>query len=248
MSHRRTKLKKLLLAAAAVMAAASAANAVDLVTNGSFTSTTNGPGQLGYNTDATGWTVAPGGYTFLFASGTADTTGASGQYGHLTLWGPNNGSANGLPASSPDGGNYVAEDGAFQIQPIQQTINGLTAGDKYNVSFYWGGAQQNGFTGPTTEAFDVSLGSETHSTATLDNANHGFTGWHHENFVYTATGTSEVLSFLARGTPNGEPPFSVLDGVSLNAVPEPATWAMMLVGVAGMGAIARRRRSVALAA
>lgn len=159
-------MKKLLLAAAAVMAAASAANAVDLVTNGSFTSTTNGPGQLGYNTDATGWTVAPGGYTFLFASGTADTTGASGQYGHLTLWGPNNGSANGLPASSPDGGNYVAEDGAFQIQPIQQTINGLTAGDKYNVSFYWGGAQQNGFTGPTTEAFDVSLGSETHSTAT----------------------------------------------------------------------------------
>lgn len=241
-------MKNILLAAAALVVVSSAANAVNLVTNGSFETTTAGPGQLGYNTDATGWTVPSGGYSFLFASGTADTTGSSGQYGSLTLYGPGNGANNGLPASSPDGGNYVAEDGAFRVQPIQQTINGLVVGAQYAVSFYWGGAQQNGFTGPTTENFDVSLGNQTFSTPTLNNASHGFTGWQQQTFTYTATSTSEVLSFLANGTPQGQPPFSVLDGVSLQAVPEPATWAMMLLGVGGMGAVARRRRSFAVAA
>ena len=237
----------LVAAAAAALSLAGAAQAVDLVTNGSFESTTNGPGQLGYNTDATGWTVPSGGYTFLFAPGTADSTGSTGQFDALSLWGPGNGSANGLPATSPDGGNYVAEDGAFDVQPIQQTILGLRTGQKYAVSFYWGGAQQYSFTGPTTEEFDVSLGGETHSTATLHDTSHGFTGWQKETFRYTATSNSEVLSFLANGTPSGDPPFSVLDGVSLYAVPEPATWAMMVVGVAGMGAVARRRRTAALA-
>ena len=241
-------MKTLLIAAAAFIAASTAAQATNLVVNGSFETLTNGPGQLGYNTDAAGWTVSSG-YQFVYASGTADTTGDTGQYGFIGLWGPNNGGApsNALPASSPDGGNFLAADGAYEVQPLTQTINGLVAGDKYNVSFYWGGAQQSGYYSDTTEEFDVSLGGETHHTATVSNIAQGFTGWQHQTFTYTATGTSEVLSFLAHGTPGGQPPFSVLDGVSLNAVPEPATWAMMLVGVAGMGAIARRRRSVALA-
>jgi hypothetical protein len=60
---------------------------VELVTNGGFEMTTNGNGQLGYNTNATGWSVvAPSGsYIFLFGPGTADTTGANGEYGGLTL-------------------------------------------------------------------------------------------------------------------------------------------------------------------
>ncbi len=236
-------------AAVAVCALGGGANATNLVVNGGFETTTAGPGQLGYNTDATGWTVAGGGYTFLFASGTADTTGSTGQYGGLTLWGPNNGSANGLPASSPDGGNFVAEDGAFQVVPIQQTVNGLVAGDKYTVRFWWGGAQQNGFTGPTTEQFVVNLGDQSQSTVVLDNLNHGFTGWKHESMTFTASSSSEVLSFLAVGTPAGVPPFSVLDGVSLFAgVPEPADWALMLIGVAGLGGVARLRRRQAIVA
>ncbi len=236
------------LAATAAIGLAAGANAANLVVNGGFESTTNGLGQLGFNTDATGWSIA-GGYTFLFAAGTADNGGANGQYGNLQLWGPNNGSANGLPASSPDGGNFVALDGAFQQAPITQTINGLTVGKVYKVSFFWGGAQQNGFTGDTTEQFQVSLGGDTQSTAILNNVSHGFTGWQSESFKYKASNTSEVLSFLAVGTPAGVPPFSVLDGVSLSAVPEPVTWALMLVGIAGVGGAMRaRRRGVAVAA
>ncbi len=204
------------LSAIALLSVSARAN---LVTNGGFESTTNGAGQLGYNTNATGWTTS--GYNFLFTPGSADTTGADGQYGSLQIWGPGNGSNNGLPATSPDGGNYVAADGAFQVGAISQTINGLVAGDSYNVSFYWAGAQQQSFNGPNTEQWQVSLGSETQSTGVYDNPSHGFSGWQQQSFTFTADSSSDVLSFLAVGTPSGVPPFSLLDGVSVNPTPEP---------------------------
>jgi hypothetical protein len=50
------------------------------------------------------------------------------------------------------------------------------------------------------------------------------------------------LVFLAQGTPAGGPPVALLDGVTLNAVPEPSTWAMVLVGIGGLGLAARSRR------
>ncbi len=209
--------------------------------NGGFEATTNGNGQLSYNTTATGWTVPSGGYAFLFASGTADTTGAVGQYGTVKLWGPNDGSANGMPVSSPNGGNFVALDGGFQIQPIQQTVTNLIVGNKYAVSFYWAGAQQLGRSGATKEQFKVSFGGDMQSTALLDNAEHGFTGWQAQTFTYTAHSTSQLLSFLAVGTPAGEPPFSLLDGVSVAAVPEPTALAALFIGVVGSGVFVRRR-------
>jgi PEP-CTERM motif len=38
------------------------------------------------------------------------------------------------------------------------------------------------------------------------------------------------------------------DGVTMTAVPEPSTWAMMLVGFGGLGFAAYRRRRGAVAA
>lgn len=207
--------------AALALGSAQTASAVNLVSNGDFESNT-GNGQLGFNTTATAWTTS--GYNFLFAPGTADTTGASGVYGGLTLWGPGNGSVNGLPATSPSGGYYVAADGAFDVGAIQQNINGLTVGSRYTVSFFWAGAQQSGFTGPTTDNWTVSLGGNSQTTSTISLPSHGFSGWMSQSFTYTATSTSEVLSFLATGTPSGVPPFALLDGVSMvAAVPEPST-------------------------
>ncbi len=216
--------------------------ASNLVVNGDFETTTNGPNfQFDNNTVATGWTST--GYNFIFAPGAADTTGATGQFGNLQLWGPGNGSNNGLPATSPTGGNFAAADGAFDVAPIQQTINGLTANNSYTVNFWWAGAQQSGFTGATTEQWQVSLGSQTQSTVVLNNASHGFTGWQSQSFTYTATSSSELLSFLAVGTPTGVPPFVLLDGVSLNAnssVPEPGTLALMGSGLLGVVGFVRR--------
>jgi hypothetical protein len=45
---------------------------------------------------------------------------------------------------------------------------------------------------------------------------------------------------------SGAPPFSLLDGVSLTGVPEPSTWAMMLLGFAGLGFAAYRSRRTAI--
>ncbi len=227
-----------LLGTASVVVSARADN---LVTNGSFETTTNGPNQqFDLLTQATGWTSSNG-YNFIYSPGAADTIGAAGQFGTVSLWGPGNGSNNGL-TTSPDGGNFVAADGAFGVAPITQSISGLTPGEGYQLTFYWAGAQQSGFDSPTTEQWQVSLGSETYSTVVANNASHGFTGWMEQSFTFTPQSSTELLSFLAVGTPEGVPPFVLLDGVSMNAVPEPGTWGLMLVGMAGLGGVAWQRR------
>ena len=72
--------------------------------------------------------------------------------------------------------------------------------------------------------------------------------WNKQSLTFTADGASDVLSFLAVGTPGGAPPISFLDGVTVDAaVPEPSAWTLMILGAVGLGAVMRRRR-VALAA
>jgi hypothetical protein len=228
------------LAAFAAFTCTASAAPVNLVVNGGFETLTNGAGQIDAITSATGWTST--GYTFVFAAGTAATTGAKGVYGNVKLWGPGTGAANGL-SNSPLGGNFLAADGAYQTQAIQQTISGLVVGQKYDLNFYWAGAQQSGYNGLNAEQWIVSLGNQTIKTALVQNSSHGFTGWMQETFTYTATSTTEVLSFLANGVPNGVPPFSLLDGVSLKAqVPEPSTIALFIAGLALVGGAARSRR------
>jgi len=237
--------------ALALSVLAFSAAAAEFVTNGSFETTTHGAGQLGYNTNATGWSVpAPNGsYTFLFTPGSADTTGVTGQWGNLGLWGPGNGSNNGLTSTSPDGGNYIASDGDFQRGAVSQNITGLVVGDHYSLSFWWAGVQQSTFNGPTTEGWNVSLGSATQSTGVVSLASHGFSGWQQETFTYTATSSSEMLSFLAYGTPGGQPPFSLLDGVSLTgpttATPLPAALFFVAPALAGVFGFSRRKQKKA---
>lgn len=228
------------VAAIGLLTCAISANAA-LITNGSF-ETNGGSGQLGYNTSATGWIVPSGStasYFFIFAPGTADNgTGVPGQYGNLQLWGPGNGGAAGntLPATSPDGGFFIGSDPAFQNGAISQTVTGLTVGQLYQLSFYWAGAQQSGYSGATTEGWQVTFGSQMDSTATVSTPNHGFSPWQPQTFDFTAGSTSQVLSFLSTGGPSSSiPPFALLDGVSLTQVPEPGSWTLLLGGLGVLG-------------
>lgn len=257
--------------AAMLLASAPAAAAVNLVQNGNFEQTTL-PGSYGFGdryavNQVTGWSTD--GYSFVFTPGQADTVGAEGERGHVWLWGPdyaygNGRSDNGLPDTSPAGGNFIASNGAYEASPISQLINGLQVGQSYQLSFYWAAAQQMGYNGASQQDWTVSLGGQTFQTATVTNESHGFVPWQQASFTYTATSTSEVLSFLANGTPSGTPPFTLLDGVSLTplfqssvrrgtlglgvlGVPEPSSWAMMIAGFGAVGVSLRRQRRMAAA-
>jgi hypothetical protein len=232
--------------------------AVNLVQNGDF-STNGGTGQIGYNTTLGSW--ASTGYNFIFNNdGTADTTGAANSYNNqLILWGPNNTtnpSNNGFTAASPAaGGAFIAADGDSGLHgAISQQLSGLDVGQQYSVSFWDAAAQQYGYDGATTDQWEVSFISTNGTQTQLSSGdgtgpngkgfslpNHGFSGWRFQNLTFTATDATATLSFLALGTPNGLPPFSLLAGVAVQAVPEPNTFVGTLVSLGFLGIVLKSR-------
>jgi hypothetical protein len=145
---------------------------------------------------------------------------------------------------------------------ISQTITGLKVGVPTTVEFNWAAGQQVSFPGSTTEQLQVSLcptadlascPSEDKSlTPVLNNPNRGFQGWrpgvtqNGRDFTFDPSMPTEVLTFLAIGTPNAQPPFILLDGrqlsVTEHSVPEPGTGSLLLIGLAAMAGVAYRRR------
>jgi hypothetical protein len=168
------------------------------------------------------------------------------QNGNFQLWGPNNGSNNGLPSASPSGGNFFAEacegigDNFAQTGgSIQQTLNNLVIGHWYSLSFYYAAGQEEGYTGRAfTLVWNVDFGGATFNTVALAPPGKGFQGWIlYSNPSFQATSTTETLSFSASGqskfaiNPNPPPilipgvyeaPFMLLDDVQVHdlVVPE----------------------------
>jgi hypothetical protein len=251
---------RMALGAAAIATVVSMpAVAADLITNGSF-EMNGGIGQVGTNTTATGWTVAPDPrdttgltYGFIFGNSTAFAGGSPGSDGSVALFGSN------PPNGTPEGSFFYGEDTTFETTLLEQTVGGLTIGKEYALTFEWAAAQQTGFSGATTDQWVAKLGSQTESTAVVTNPSHGFTGWMGATLDFTATATSELLTLDGVGTclagscgetESGAPPFALIDSVALNGVPEPSTWVMMLVGFAGLGYAglrSRRRAAISVA-
>jgi PEP-CTERM motif len=244
-------IRSAMLGAGMVLTLGAAAHA-NSFTNGDFSSN-GGNGQINYNTSATGWYLpgdANSSYTFIYATGTADSCCTSGVYGDNELWGTNNGGLDTIAAPPSGDAYFIAQDGDFQVSPINQDITGLQVGKTYTVGFDYAYAQQHGFDGATLQYWGVSLGdSPAQYTPTGTNPSHGFTGWYQDSFSFVADNTAETLSFLAYGN-LPVPPFALLAGVTFTpdtAVPEPATWALMGLGFAGLGFAAYRRRAKASA-
>lgn len=148
------------------------------------------------------------------------------------------------PGESPDKGNVIAFDGDPSIaHSIFQDIKDLIPGQFYNVSFWQAAGQLTDRTGDTTERWDVSLGAEHHNSDEMFNKSMSFVGWNFQTLTFQAQNATDVLRFYAVGTPSGLPPFVLLDGVSITAVPEPASCALLGIGVLGFLLVRGRRRS-----
>jgi hypothetical protein len=234
------------LAAALLVSASAAQAAVNLVTNGDFeassysSNTQFGAGYGGQG--VTGWTGLGGqNLQFYFFGGTQNDVNAVNQFGDGLGY-----FYDSFDTLSSNGGNFVGLDGDSDYRgEISQLITGLTVGQSYHLSFEWAAAQLRNRTGDITEQLHVTFGGQSFDTEILGVPSGGFSGWKAAGFNFTATSGSQVLKFLSIGTPNSLPPIASIDGVSLTAVPEPAVWAMMLIGFGGMGAMLRRRRALA---
>jgi len=268
-----TKIKTIAALACGVVACGLGQSArANLVSNGSFSTPSSATGQINHNGfTVSGWNVTgtdANNYDFIFNGANADSVGANGIDGNVSLWGPNTPNAtsprvtfpvaNGLGVS-PDGGTFLGVDPQYRQgstgnnNVVSQTISGLTPNTTYTLSFYWAAAQQSGFNSPnngatpTTEAWDVTFAGVTKDTTTYSLVNHGFSGWMLQTMTFTtgAGVTSSTLSFLAAGGPSSsEPPFDLLDGVNLSkSVPDSSSTAGLLgLGVVAMGVAAGYRR------
>jgi hypothetical protein len=85
-------------------------------------------------------------------------------------------------------------------------------------------------------------------------------GYAYDEGGQTFTAQPNWLTLIAEGSPSGYPPTVLISGISLvqaapgtpitpnpGALPEPASWALMIVGIGGLGALVRRRRAQAAA-
>ena len=200
----------------------------NLVLNGSFETTTLS-NKGSFQNNVANWTGGAN-LTYLDYPGTAD----NGTY--LSVYGP-------FPVTSKDGGNFVEADGDPKYSSaISQTISGLQVGQSYDLRFEQAAGQQQGFSGATTERWQVSFGPGPSQLSTKFSLPQGGVGpWQNQSMTFIASLTTQVLSFLAVGTPGGAPPISFLDGVSLT-IPEPASMALLGAGLAGVGFIRMRRQ------
>ena len=245
----------------AIVAGASGAMAQsNLVTNGSFTSlgslnSTNSQIAAGSPSTLPGWSSTvvgtsggiacvmigvsnPANATPMCGTGYGTVSNAPYTYGTLTIF----------PGAPPGGGNVLAADSSSMYeQSISQTIGNLVVGATYTLTFQQAGAQQAGWTGNTTDQWDVTFGASTQDSTlmSLTTAN-DVANWASQTMIFTATATSQTLTFLASGTPASDPPFALLSDISLTKnVPEPLGFSVFSTCIAGLAGIRwLRRRSV----
>lgn len=228
---------KLSVAAVFALAVSSPAFAADnLVNNGSF--------ETG---NFSGWTVVGG-------TGGTDTAPVVIPYNSNAGY-PGGAFGEPIPPSnavslSPDpAGSYTAYFSSDTAAPhsLSQLVN-LVAGITYNIGFdYY--APQNGINNPNDATLQFLInGLQVGSTLTAGSGS-GTTGqtWFNFNtqFVAVADGPASY-TFEFRGLGNTAADFAIDRVYATAAVPEPATWAMLIFGFAAIGGAMRSRRRPAL--
>ena len=134
----------------------------------------------------------------------------------------------------PGNGRYVDLDGSSsQAGEFHKDLS-LTGGQQYILAFDLAGSQRG-----SVENVNVNFGSAVDNLAV--NSGDGFSN-HTLLFTPSTTGIYSLIFQNAGGDNVG----ALLDNVSVSAVPEPETYAMLLVGLGLLGFMARRRKESAV--
>ena len=120
-----------------------------------------------------------------------------------------------------------------------QLLNGLVAGQTYTVSLLLNGDNRPGGTYNLQADLNGANVFSQFGTDLAAGANPGLL----VDFVFTAAAGANTLRFYQTGSSGEASP--IIDNVTVSsaAVPEPATWGLMILGFGGAGALLRRRRA-----
>jgi choice-of-anchor C domain-containing protein len=142
----------------------------------------------------------------------------------------------------PQNGTNSIDLAGNQNGSISQALSTIV-GQAYKVTF-WVARNPDGGSNPRTGFIgwngNNSLFSFNNSTTSAANM-----GWEQRSFIFGATGASTILSFASDPATSGGAFGAALDNVSIAAVPEPATWMMLILGFGLVGGAMRRRKPVA---
>jgi choice-of-anchor C domain-containing protein len=215
-------VKKLSISAAilALSLWSGAASAATIVSNGSFEVGTNGPGAGSFAT-------IPGS-----SSAIADWSVVGGSIDWI----------NGYWQAS-DGTHSVDMNGV-NVGSIQQTIT-TVVGQAYRLTFDLSANSDHLDSKPDSRALVAAAGDTNglfvYNFDVPPNSSSNM-NWASYSLYFTANSTSTLLSFNSAAPQNccwGP----ALDNVAVTAVPEASTWGMMILGFAGVGLMAYRRKS-----
>jgi choice-of-anchor C domain-containing protein len=206
----------------------------DLVQNGTFSGTIGGPSAPAFQTFFAGSTFSAGN-AWTVINGPASTANSStGSIDWIgTYWMP--------PAP---GQHSVDLDGTPGPGGIEQTLM-TTAGDYYKVTFEFSGNPDGG---SNIKTLLVSAGNVVDQTYTWNVAAEGNTDsnmkWQSESFIFQATSSSTVLSFVSGDTNPGSDNGPAVADISANLTPEPSFYGILAIGVLGLFYALRRSKAV----
>ncbi|MFT7722828.1 MAG: PEP-CTERM sorting domain-containing protein [Roseateles sp.] len=143
---------------------------------------------------------------------------------------------NNLAGKAQHGHNFIELD-SYGNTTIGQTVDGLTDGQTYNLSFWYSPRQD---VPANSNGIDVFWnGTQLGSTITAKGADNG-NRWTQYSFTVTAGAGANLLSFAAVG--KSDMLGGGLDNVSLTSpVPEPSGMALSLAGLGSLWLLRRRR-------